>query len=155
MLHDMSALLNIVCGNPVIHSEHWSQVLTHLWPMAADGRSSRLLSAACAPKPFSANKLALFLVMTCLSLSARVPADPPPALPNLSSVRNGCGPPLRAVPSITASLQRPVWSFDCRAGLIVHPPSLALAKIILSLVVWKKKKKKNPLRALYSASSNS
>lgn len=49
----------------------------------------------CALKPFAANKPALFWVMTCLSLSAWVLADPPP---NLSSVRNGCSPPFVRCP---------------------------------------------------------
>lgn len=107
-------------------------------------------------KPFTANKLALFLVMTCLSLSARVLADPcwssltPPApsppsppsfLPNLSSVRNGCGPPQCAVPSIKASLQRRVCSFDCRRPYC-SAAMTALVKIVLSPVVWSKKKQK-------------
>lgn len=69
----------------------------------------------CALKPFAANKLALFWVMTCLSLSAWVLADPLPTYPppNLPSVRNGCDPPLYAVPSIMPSHDRPPWPFAC------------------------------------------
>lgn len=129
---------------------HSSSVLStgpRFWLTFSQQRRTEEAVGFCQPrwlrKPFTANKLALFRVTTCLSRSARVltllrPPRPSSLSRALISKKWPQPSSVRRLPRYHAPVSP---AFLTVAGLIVHLPSLRSRKIVSSPAVWKKKRK--------------